>query len=238
MNEAITSLIKAFKDRVANHLLGTFLFFWATCHWQFFVVLFFVSEDKIWESTHKLKNDFLNSLLFNYQDLGSWANWVLPIFLTWLFIWVLPKWPMIQAYKEECEYKAAKRRIKIASEKQLEISETELQKQKEKKFDSIIETMKKEVAVKVQDPTFGWEEEYGVFKKTSFFKNFSLVVESVYSRNGNVTVYEYSDEVFAIPENLLAYCHTSGLVNLQKGIITLTEKGKYFVKRFTADEKI
>ena len=68
-NEIVNSLKDTLNKRINSSVYGTFSLYWLVFHWNFIFTIFFVSEDKIWESTHLLKNDYLLKVFFNYYDL-------------------------------------------------------------------------------------------------------------------------------------------------------------------------
>jgi hypothetical protein len=230
MSEFWDSLGEAIKKRASNHLLGTFSIFWVICHWQFFVVLFFVDEDRIWLLTGKLKNDYLYNLLFNFNNIETYVLWIAPFILTWLLIWKFPKWFLIPAYRKEYEYKTEKRKIKIQEDKKIKELEIELEQQNIKKLDIVSSKIEKESDIKQKDPTALWKEEFEKFKKSHFYVDFGSIVKSVYEHSRWV-----DDGNFKIPKDFLAYSHSSGIIVFDSKVdskIELTDKGKFFVKNY------
>jgi hypothetical protein len=234
MNEFCDSLVEALKKRTSNHLLGTFSIFWAICHWQLFVVLFFVSEDNILLFTNKLKNDYLLSLLTDFSKISTWINWIAPFIFTWLLIWVLPKLILIPAYRKECEYKTEKKKIKITMDNKIKILETEIERESVEKLKYVSERIDREKEIKEKDPTILWQEEFEQFKKLPLSKNFKYITEAIYKKQG-----WFNTHNFVVPKDVLAYSHSNGLIafsNKENSQIELTDKGKFFVKNYLNEE--
>lgn len=200
-----------------------------------------MSEDKIWQSTGLLKNDYLIKEFFNFSNWYFYLSWILPFILTWLIIWRFPRWISLPAFKKEEEYRLEKSRIRITEQKKLETEEIKLGQEKKKKLDIVSETVQKEREIQKLDPSIHWKEEYEIFKNTPYYSDFNLLIESIYQRNGSISWYrENTAYQSSIPKGVLAYSHTNGLVEFSSGNknINLTEKGKFFVKQFSSNNTI
>jgi hypothetical protein len=212
-NEITDSIRDVTRKRLTSPVYGTFLISWLVFHWEFVFTALFVSEEKIWQVSGLLKNDYLVKTFF---DLGNWyfyVSWILPFVFTWLIIWKFPKWISLPAFKKDEEYRLEKNRIRIIEQKKLEIKELE--------------------------PRIGWRIEYNSFKNSQYYHDFNLIIESVYEGSGKIT-WAGRRGLTNLPKGILAYAHTNGLIDLDgdKKSINLTEKGKFFVKRFSLDNKI
>ena len=240
-NEIVDSFNCALKKRLTTPIYGTFLVSWLIFHWKFIFTIFFVSEEKIWQATGLLKNDYLGTVFFNFHDWYFYLSWILPFILTWFIIWKFPKWVSLPAFRKEEEYRFAKSRIRIAEERKSETEEINLEQEKQKKLEAVSETVKKEKEIKKLDPSINWEKEYEIFKNTQYYSNFNSIIESVYQHNGSASWY-VGNSLYPtqIPKGVLAYCHTNELIEFSKDnkTIDLTVKGKFFVKQFSIDNKI
>jgi hypothetical protein len=107
-NEFKQSVNKAINKRLTTPIYGTFFIYWVIFHWNFVYTTFFVSEDKIWQSTGLLKNIYLEQYYFNYHNFDFFILWILPVILTWLTIWFFPKYVLISAFKKDEEYETEK----------------------------------------------------------------------------------------------------------------------------------
>lgn len=232
-NELSDSISDILKKRLTSPVYGVFLISWIAFHWNFLFTMFFVSEEKIWESTKLLKNDYLINKFCNLNDWFFYFSWVMPFLMTYLVIWHFPKWISLPAYKKEEEYKTEKRKIKIRELKKIKKEENILEEENIKKL--TLETKKNKQVKKNEeiDPTKKWESDYLTFKKSRYFNNFDYIIESIYQHKGSIHFRNENDVWFSIPQETLAYCHSSDLIEITQDSISLTDKGKFFVKKFT-----
>mgnify|MGYP001614772465 FL=1 len=165
--------------------------------------------------------------------------WLLPIVLTYLIIWIFPKWISIPAFKKDVEYKTEKRRIEITAQKDLEsqkIAELNVATVRIKKEKEVTKTKKE---IEKIDPAQKWEGEYQNFKAQPLFSKFQSIIAAIYEHNGKISIYDSYNErySFQIPKDILAYSHTNDLVTFDKTkeSIELTEKGKLFVRQYSTD---
>jgi len=229
-NEITDSLIKNLNKRLTTPLYGTFLVSWVVFHWKAFVILLFVSEDKIWQSTGLLKSDYLCKIVYNFQSIYFYISWIAPFILTYFVIWKFSKWFSLPAFIKEEEHRTAKKLVRIHEQKKIEMEETNLEKESIKKLEVVSEKTKKQEEILKSDPTISWLEEYKNFFKKYSNKDFNPIIESLYQHRGYIRM-----QNFEIPKEILAYAHSSGLINIDYGSnkIDLTDKGKFFVKNFT-----
>ena len=232
MNELLDSLAQTIKRRVSNPILGTFSVFYILSHWNFFVILFFVNEDKILFKTGLLKNQYLIQTFFNYKSINDWALLVLPFLLTYAYIWILPKYILIPALKKEEDYRAAKKIIRIENDIKIRLKENELEERDLKKLEIQLQKVKEERAIEKLDfdknPTDEWVKEYEKFENLEYFYKFDLLIESIYRNNGYLT---------NVPRDLIAYSDANKLIDILDNKAKLTEKGKFFLKMFTQSNK-
>lgn len=239
-NEIIDSVSESWKEKVNTPIYGVFSIWWAVFHWKLLITIFLVSEDRIWEASHLLKGDYLSKAFFDIHDWYFWVSWVLPFILTYLVIWILPKWVLIPAFKKDEQDKVEKKRIRIQEQQKLSEAEKKFEETETKKLSAVEEKVKKEKAIKNIDPTINWEKEYISFRNSKYYSDFNVVIESVYERNGLVSWKDSNYQYHGIPKGILAYSHANGLVEFssENRMIDLTEKGKFFVKQFSADNNI
>ncbi len=240
-NEVTDSLLDGFRKRLTTPLYGTFLISWIIFHWEFLYTAFFVSEENILLATKMLKNDYLNHKFFNFFDWYFYASWILPFIVTWLIIWILPRKILLPAFEKEEEYRVEKIKSRIRFERQIVSEETSLAKETTKKFEAEKEKADQKKIVEKTDPTNFWEKEYLEFKNTKYFVEFDKVVQSVYKKGGRTEWDWGSTKAYAMSESFLAYLHTHELVTLEDGdqgepLIALTDKGKYYVRKYSDDK--
>ena len=96
-NEIVDSVKEASKKRLVTPLYGVFTLSWMVFHWELIYAALFVDQDKIWQATGLLKNQYLHTTFFNIHSWSFYMLWLLPIVLTYLIIWIFPKWISIPA---------------------------------------------------------------------------------------------------------------------------------------------
>ena len=231
-NEITDSLEEIVKKRLTSPIYGVFLISWIIFHWEFIFTMFFVSEEKIWQTVGLLKNDYLSRTFFDFSDWYFYISWILPFIITWLVIWKFPKWISIPAFKKGEEDKTEKRIIEIIEQRKLE-------EESVKKLKVVTEKAYEQKEIKKLDPTVGWREEYEQFKKSVFYHKFRFILASIYKHNGRISIIDpYSGKIeFEISKDILIYSHTNGLITIDKksNEIDLTDKGKFFVKLFSLE---
>ena len=241
MNSEITESFNGIlKQRLTTPIYGTFLISWFVFHWEFIFTIFFVSEEKIWQATGLLKNDYLNKTFFDFTNWYFYISWLLPFIFTWLIIWKFPKWISLPAFRREEDYKIEKSRIRLSVQKKVRADEIEIEESKKKKLGIIAENMQKEKEIQKLTPEEDWGKEYEEFKKSSYYSDFNSIIESIYRQKGETSWYqENSLYKIQISKGILAYSNTNGLIKFDDNHkINLTEKGLFFVKKFSRDNQI
>lgn len=240
MKEIANSISKTINNRLTNSLYGTFFVSWLIFHWNFIFSIFFLSEDKIYEITRLLKNDYLYQKYFDYASLYFWTSWILPFLVTYLIVWIFPKWILIPAYEKTEEYETNKKIIKIGEEIKIEDKKLQLQKSTTKKIAAVAEQVIQEKKIREVDPAIEWVKEYNTFKNTPYYNDFELIVESLYEQHGQVSWYRnMASYKTNIPKRTLAYAHANNLVEFEDNNknIKLTDKGKFFLKQYSLEKK-
>lgn len=233
-SELIQSLINRIRDRATSPLYGTFIISWLVIHWDFIYTAFFVSEDKIWNATHQLKNDYLITTYFDVSEPWFYVRFAMPLLLTVLIIWVFPKIITIPAFAKEEKDRAQKRRIRSQIKREAEQENLAFEKIKLEKLKTIELSAQTEKAVEATDPTKLWEADYQEFRESRFYSHFNEIVEAIYAHQGYIQANTGSMSSFRVSKEILSYAHTNGLVEFgkDKRSIEWTEKGKYFAKKF------
>ncbi len=239
-NEITDSISESWKEKVNTPIYGVFSIWWSVFHWKLLVTVFLVSEDRIWKSKQLLKSDYLSQEFFNVSDPYFWISWIMPFILTYFVIWKFPDWFLIPAFKKDEEDRTKKRKIRIDEQRKLSDAEKRFEEAETEKLVVLEEKVKKEKAIRNIDPTVSWNEEYESFKKSEYYNDFNFLIESVYQYEGSIrwTVGDYTER--GIPKGVMAYSHTNGLIEFsnKNKDITLTDKGKFFVKMFSLDNNI
>ena len=222
------------RKRINSPLYKLFIFSWIAVNWNLVYVFFFTSEQHIFEVTGLLKDQYLyslmpNTLLLNlFPVVWIWKSILLPIALAFFFMWILPLVAR-EFYRQDILNQRELGAIKSAEEKKQETAELEEEKNQE---------------VIRNDIEPAWDEDYNLTRESSktFLKDIAAIVDTVYGRGGDtVKVTSDSDgkkNIKVILENrIVAFADSLGLINisdigLETEKITLTQKGKYFIKKF------
>lgn len=200
------------KNRLNSPLYGTLAISWLIFHWELIYTAFFVDQKAILFKTGLLKNEYLKKTFFNLADDYFYISLILSLLLTWLILYVFPKYFEIPAFAETIKNRTTKRNLEIEAETALKKSDTE-------KLVATKENIETEKKIQIL-----WTEEFIDFKKSALYEKFSQIPRAIYTNNGYIG---------AAPEDIMAYCHANGLIELnpEKNTMTLTEKGKFFISQ-------
>ena len=174
---------------------------------------------------------------FNLTDWRFYFLWVASFALTWIMIWKLPKWLLIDAYRETEEYETAKIIIKINKDKQIEKERTQLEEATTKRVTAVTKKTEKARELKEIDPIVGWQEEFSNVLQTE--KDVQAIREgnrAVYETNGKFTTNPQSMNRgynTYVPSPSLSRLDALGLIKMvseQRNVMEFTEKGKFFVR--------
>jgi hypothetical protein len=221
-----SSISEIIKRRLTNPLYFHLLIFTCIIHWNFFVTLFFVSEENIFTNTGLLKNDYVQKLLFDPTDkvtvLLSIIFWVLPFILTWLSVWFIPNWFLIPAIKKDEEYETNKIVIKLSQKRLIEQEKVRLEEQTAKKVTAIAKQAIEGKKIKDIDPKIEWVLDFENFRKKGYEFRFEKFLKSYYSGQ---------NAFFQLDPKDISYFDALGLIviNSKIGAVeSITEKGKFF----------
>ena len=243
-NEIINSVDGTAKERLTSHLYGVFIISWLAFHWELIYTAFFVSEDKIWVKYQLLRNEYLKRRFFDYHSksihcLEFWLLMLLPFALTYLIIWIFPKYLLLPAFKKHEEDITERKKILIDEQRKLEQAETRLQQEVVKSLEVKEEKAEKTERVRRTNPEALWLEEYKEFKTTQLYQLFNYLVEAIYQKSGQIRITDYNDNIiFEVPTDVIVFADTNSLITFDPKIsrkISLTDKGKFFVKQYSLD---
>jgi len=243
MGEITTAIAEAIRNRATSTTLVTYSFFWAAWHWQGVYVALFTNETQILEKLGYLKNEYLNTYFFGWHGWDTVIGLLVPLALTILFIWPFQKYVLIHAYSVEQKARAERKKVRLNADRLVEKYKADLLNNESRK----INAQSKKVAAEAKlsqtrkraaktDPAILWDQDYEAFKKTGFYDIFSRIREAVYEHNGLtfISAYDNGGSTFEVGSPLLAYSDTEGLIQLSQKDrrISLTDKGKHFIKRY------
>lgn len=184
-----------------------------------------------------LKNEYINKYFFDINGLPNdtmhmlwlFGGYVIPFIVAILYTWVLPELTR-RAYRKERSEKAKRKIIKEEEEakyikaKNATLRANEQNAQKEFK---IAQERKKAIEI---DPTIEWRDDYNKLSKQN---DFNEVMEDL-----STCMYVYSGDMYnssngySIRENTLRTADVYNLATIDSGFLSLTDKGKYFVRTY------
>ena len=224
--------------KAKTRLYGVYIMWVFILHIPLIFSALFIDQGLIYKKTEMLKGEYLydkfnmSSSAFFWEEV---VKFIVAAILTWLVIWILPRLLVARSYSREIEDEYSLRAKKVAyqfdlEEKRKRLTDRQLQ---------IVETQSK---VKVEQESIEniersiWQSEYRQFAKTSYFKLFSDIVESLYEHSGKIKHVNYNGEgdTFYINTDILAYANTNDLIEIDQKSerISITDKGKFFIKEF------
>lgn len=239
MKDVFDSIFHQFNNRMKTPFYGLLGSWWIVFHWPFFYTLLFVSEDKIFERTQLLKNEYLRQ---TYVPGGSDFWWhqlwlfVAALVLTLLMIFIIPRYILVPIYKWEQDDEFEKRKKRIEMERRTEAEKTRYEKQATEAIRQQTVRFDAQQKLKKAAPEEIWANEYEALQKMDLYQYFDQMIRCLYRYNGQISTTNGS---FRLDRDLLAYADANGLVAFDRAqaMIEPTEKGRYFIKRYQADNK-
>ncbi len=228
------------EGRARTRLYGTFLFWIVVVHTPIIMTWIFVSQDLIYKSTGLLKNEYIAYTYFRVGDGDFWRiealRVLIAVVLTWLMIWILPKTILAKAYDRELTDDYGRKEKKIGKD-------VELEKIKQGLSTVKLETVKKEEKViekqeDLEQKEFrDWDKEYKALEPAARESVLEDIADSIYQHGGHIKRYLNRDANRWVDPQLetesIAMAHSMELVDLNNDntVISLTQKGKYFLSR-------
>lgn len=99
-------------------------------------------------------------------------------------------------------------------------------------------TAQEKQADRVKSETDVWKEDYEEFKKSKMYDRFDDIIDSIIDHYGRIRQTDINDRpTWWTDKQLLAYASGNDIVNLdqKEARISLTDKGKFFVKLYQLD---
>ena len=225
-NEVISSTVVALEERFTSPFYGYFVLAWFIVNWRLVYTAFFVGGTEVLEKENLLRNEYLFLNIPDVNTLAYWLHFIIFPFLITIFIfWVLPYISRFY-YRQSIRNQKALKIIDLQErqevkkeEKKLAVAEVAAIEQKAKKAKQI----KK---VSAETPEVLWAIEYSEFEKNPLINEFISVVKKVYQSD---------TDWIQISTSMGAFLDLNGLGSVSRGYqtrVTLTAKGKFFVKKY------
>ena len=153
-------------------------------------------------------------------------------------IWVIPKLISEKSYRKELEVEYALRKMKIAKEEALNAQEESVVRQQLENIESEKQVVTERIKLDEAPEHVKWDSDFNAFiQAPNAMDTLDEISHTVYAEGGNLFQYQNASGWAQSPQGVkpdnLALADTNDLVTFSdKGkILSLTKKGKYFIKR-------
>ena len=228
-NELLDSTNIAIEEKLVSPFYGYFITSFVIINWKLFYFALFIDQNIIFQKTGLLKNEFLNNIS-PQTTLEHLLQFIFyPLIITIFFFWVSP-------YITRPFFKKNLRNQKELKFIQLELEKKEVKAEKELLSEEVLKKREERRAEKI-DPEILWDKEYQTFKRSSYYEKFQDIITSLYTHGGHMSEgNHWESDYFEVDKNILAYADSHNLVELNKNIISLSDKGKFFVKKYIENQ--
>lgn len=226
-------------DRAKSRVYMTYALWLLIIFAPIIFVALFVDQNLLYQSKGLLKNEYITQHYLNPEEWWGWMYVVGGILsaglMTRLTIWDFPKWFVNRAFSKEIEYSIQRDITRMRKDQRLEDEKKSLaNKQLETTKTQVKVVEQKERLESKEEDT--WGSDYRQFSKSDVYKLFGMVKDCLYAHGGNIIDRNsYGDPTFELPAGVVAYLDSNNLAGVKNGSIMLTDKGKYFMKRYLDD---
>ena len=234
-------LFDFFSGKAKTKIYTTFLGWLLILHIDLIFLAIFTDQSVLFEKTNQLKGEYIVSYL---TQLGIWSvvielsRIVLAVLISYLMIWIIPKLINEKSYKQELAIEYKLREMKVIQEEKLNSRESKAVEEQLQNIESEKEVVIERAKLDKNPIYIEWDSEFDEFMKLRNGKQaLAQISNTIYSESGNL--YNFRDgnnmyvEASGVISDDLALADTNGLVNISsKGDkLSLTDKGKYFIKK-------
>lgn len=237
-NEFVQATNAALEERISSPFYGYFIVGWIITNWKLVYASFFLDQDKIFQKTGLLRNEYIQTIF--PVDQWFWLNFfIIPIAFTLVFFWISPYWTR-PIFRKSIRNKKALKVIELQESQEVRREQKELIKEETALIQEEIVKAKEEKKAEVETPEIIWNRDFENFKNSKFFFLFKKILDAIYEHGGKTKakwnrVSGYYE--FSIDTDTLIYSDTNGLINmLADDNISLTEKGRYFAQKYYANK--
>lgn len=229
-NELTDSIVIASEERITSPFYGYFVISWIIVNWRLIYIAFFVRGEDIFKKTNLLSNEYLFFNIPSFRTVGYWLDFLIYPFIATLFIfWLMPYITRIYFLKNIRNKKALKL-IELNENKEIKKEEKELVVAEKNLIKEEVEKAKQIKRAIIEAPEVLWLKEYEQFVKNNLFYEFKKVMQKVYQIDSQVT----------LSASMVAFLDLNdiGSVAGWQQNVTLTDKGKFFARRFLENNPI
>ncbi|MFA6386447.1 MAG: hypothetical protein WCW04_01625 [Candidatus Paceibacterota bacterium] len=234
-NELVESTNIAIKERMISPFYGYFICSWFLFNWKIFYVAFFVSQDNIISQTGLLRHQYLQKIFPILGSLDFWCYFVIyPFVSTIIFFWIFPYITRVY-YRKSLKNEKALKKIQIQESIEIKKEEKKLIQEETRIIDENIRKAKQEKRAQTETPEILWENEFANFRRSSLFRKFDHILDSIYKYAGLIRVKGnfYGQYEFELERDILIFADSNDLIKINGDSILFTDKGKFFAKRYS-----
>lgn len=203
----------------------------------------FTDQELIYKKTGLLKNEYITE---RYLNVEHWAGIsyillgiCLAVLLTYLTIWKFPKWFVNPSHRKEADNQAERDIYQLIKEQDVEKEKKNLAEEQVETTRALVEVAEQKEELETREEDL-WKSDYVSFRKTKYFDMFNEVKECLYEYGGRTYVsgyYDNSPPKFELDSDMAAYLDANELSKNSSGELSLTNKGRYFMKRYLQDKQ-
>lgn len=234
-NEVFDSTELALKDRLSSPFYGYFILFWSLINWRIIYAALFIDQDILLKKTGLMRNQYIDAITPNWhQFMFWWTFFIAPVLLMFFAFWVMPYATRL-FFRKNLKNGFALKIIELTETTKATQAKSNLVQQETALIKSEIKKAQEEKKAEEETPEVVWEREFRTFRHSRFFKKFKQIIDVVYEYRGRMSPAQPGSQV---ERDVLVYTDSNGLVILKPidfggTEIQLTDKGKYFVKKFS-----
>lgn len=234
-------LIDFFSGKAKTRIYTTFLGWLLIFHVDVIFIAVFTDQTILYDKTGLLKGEYVWVYLSHF---GLWSiavelvRLIFTALMTYVMIWVLPQYINAKSYSAELEVEYSLRKMKVKKEEELNKREGVAVQQQLENIQNEKKVAVERVKIKDSPETLKWDTEFDDFmSKSNAVDTLDELRNTVYAEGGNLFQYKaasgWTTEPHGVKPDNLALADTNDLVTFtDKGkLISLTPKGKYFLKR-------
>lgn len=216
------------KEKSSSTILLSFIVFYVLCNCRWIFSSLFVDQALIVDKYNLLKGEYIYEYFIELHPDSFWFYFcsLMPFLLTYLYIWWVPKFVINPAFKRQLKYKNERRCILLTEENKISVLRSELLKNESINTDAMIKLEDKKNKLNEKNPDVLLKDEYDLFKNNKEWIFALLTLQDV--------VYKNYGDISSRDPKIIMLLDVNGLTVLEDdihGTISITEKGKFFLKK-------
>lgn len=226
-------------DRAKSRVYTIYIFWLGMLFSPVIFTSVFTDQELIFKKTGLLKNEYVFQTYFGSGDVYGISYLALAFlgagFMTWLAIWKFPDWFVNRSHEKEADSQTKRDIYQLKKEREVEKEKTNLADQQVETTKALVEIVEQKEELESKEDNL-WRQDYTRFKRSRYFSLFTDVKDCLYRFSGRTYVSDdYDRTVFELSSDISAYLDANNLAEIRQGELSLTEKGRFFMKRFLED---